>query len=281
MPIYPLRPLNPSDASVALYDRWLADLQAALERGDDRWELCRRTLTGLYFPQLVDVDPSTLPLASQVALAQMDARNITLEPEYYAEVDVEKFNERKPLLWMWQMFDKSPVGQNIHLGVRFRRVLAPFIFKRVGRNFKCFHYVEFSYGYNLEVGDDVVVHRNVLLDDRGGIVIGDKVSISDYANIYSHTHSIVDQLDVSNLTTYLEDGVRVTYHATVLAGTRVGTQAMVGAMAVATKDVRPYHVNVGIPAKSVRVKPNAPPEVYKLTLRKSDDPADAAPASGE
>ena len=39
---------------------------------------------------------------------------------------------------------------------------------------------------------------------------------------------------------------------------RVGTQAMVGAMAVATRDVRPYHVNVGIPAKSVRVKPNAP-----------------------
>ena len=46
--------------------------------------------------------------------------------------------------------------------------------------------------------------------------------------------------------------------ATVLAGVHVGTQAMVGALAVATKDVRPYHVNVGIPAKSVRVKPNAP-----------------------
>jgi acetyltransferase-like isoleucine patch superfamily enzyme len=38
----------------------------------------------------------------------------------------------------------------------------------------------------------------------------------------------------------------------------VGAQSMVGAMAVATKDVRPFHVNVGIPAKSVRVKPNAP-----------------------
>ena len=37
---------------------------------------------------------------------------------------------------------------------------------------------------------------------------------------------------------------------------------MVGAMALATKDVRSYHVNVGIPAKSVRVKPNAPPEAY-------------------
>ncbi|HEX8903331.1 MAG TPA: acyltransferase, partial [Longimicrobiaceae bacterium] len=240
MPIYPLRPLNPAAASVELYDRWLGELEAALERGDDRWELCRRVLTGIFHPGLEDVDPSTLPLATQVALAQMDARNITLEPEYYAEVDAERFNERKPLLWMWQMFDKSPLGSNIHLGVRFRRVLAPHIFKRVGRNFKAFHNVEFSFGYNLEVGDDVVVHRNVLLDDRGGIVIGNKVSISDYANIYSHTHSIVDQLDVSDLPTVLCDGVRITYHATVLAGTHVGENAMVGAMAVATKDVRPY-----------------------------------------
>jgi acetyltransferase-like isoleucine patch superfamily enzyme len=40
---------------------------------------------------------------------------------------------------------------------------------------------------------------------------------------------------------------------------------MVGAMAVATKDVRPYHVYVGIPAKSVRVKPNAPVGPDNLT----------------
>ena len=37
---------------------------------------------------------------------------------------------------------------------------------------------------------------------------------------------------------------------------------MVGAHAVATKDVKPYHVNVGIPAKSIRVKPNAPAGAY-------------------
>jgi acetyltransferase-like isoleucine patch superfamily enzyme len=43
---------------------------------------------------------------------------------------------------------------------------------------------------------------------------------------------------------------------------------MVGASAVATKDVRPYHVYVGIPAKSVRVKPNAPDPA--TILRTSD-----------
>ena len=149
-------------------------------------------------------------------------------------------------------------GQNVDLGVKFRRILAPYIFRKCGERFKAFQHVEFSFGYNLEVGDDCVVHRHVLLDDRGGIVMGNKVSISDYANIYSHTHSIVDQTDVTNAVTYLDDDVRITYHATVLAGVRVCENGMVGASAVATKDVRAYHVNVGIPAKSVRVKPNAP-----------------------
>jgi galactoside O-acetyltransferase len=150
----------------------------------------------------------------------------------------------------------------VELGVRFRRLLAPRIFARCGKNFKCFQHTEFSFGYNLEVGDDCVVHRHVLLDDRGGLVLGDRVSISDYANIYSHTHSIVDQKDVTSLRTILEDDVRITYHATVLAGVRVGRNGMVGAGALATKDVKPFHVNVGIPAKSVRVKPNAPAEAY-------------------
>jgi acetyltransferase-like isoleucine patch superfamily enzyme len=120
----------------------------------------------------------------------------------------------------------------------------------------------------MDVGDNVVVHRHVLLDDRGGITLGDGVSIADYANIYSHTHSIVDQRDVTDALTRLDEGVRITYHATVLAGVHVHEHSMVGAMAVATKDVRAYHVNVGIPAKSVRVKPNAPADAYVLTTVK-------------
>jgi acetyltransferase-like isoleucine patch superfamily enzyme len=266
MALLPLRPLEPAQDAVTIYEEWLGELEAALASGDDRWELCRRTLTALFYPGLEIAEPDSLPLASRAALAQMDARNVTLEPEYYAEVDQQRFTERKPLIWMWQMFDRSPAGANVHLGVRFRRILAPYIFKRVGRNFKCFHFVEFTFGYNLEVGDDVVVHRNVLLDDRGGIVLGNAVSISDYANIYSHTHSIVDQRDVTNAPTVIGNNVRITYHATILAGTRVGDHAMVGAVAVATRDVRPWHVNVGIPAKSVRVKPNAPPEAYRTTI---------------
>ena len=268
MVLLPLRQVRLPKATEKFYDGWLADLEAQLaEPGADWHRLTRDLLFQIYYPGMQDYDellqdPRT-PDASRVALLSLDPWNITLEPEYYAEVDAKRYARVKPLLWLWQSFDRSLLGGgNVHLGIRFRRILAPHIFARVGKNFKCFQNVEFSFGYNLEVGDDVVVHRNVLLDDRGGITLGNRVSISDYANIYSHTHSIVDQKDVTNARTVLEDDVRITYHATVLAGVRVGRNAMVGANAVATKDVRPYHVNVGIPAKSIRIKPNAPPEAY-------------------
>jgi acetyltransferase-like isoleucine patch superfamily enzyme len=268
MAYLPLRSVSVPDAAEHAYDRWLAEVEAKLaEPGADWYRLTRDILFDLWYPGLGDYDsvlhdPRTAP-ATRAALLALDPHNVTLEPEYYADVDAERYARVKPLHWLWQSFDRSPpAAGNVHLGVRFRRILAQHLFKRCGRNFKCFHFVEFSYGYNLEVGDDCVVHRHVLLDDRGGLVLGNRVSISDYANIYSHTHSIVDQKDVTNAKTVLEDDVRITYHATVLAGVRVGRNAMVGANAVATKNVRPFHVNVGIPAKSIRVKPNAPPEVY-------------------
>jgi acetyltransferase-like isoleucine patch superfamily enzyme len=244
---------------------WLDSISASLaDTATDRADLCRRTLTSLYYPQYAAnwetaVEDTKLDHATRLSLAAMDPRNVTLEPEYYGECDDARFQRVKPLLWLWYSFDRSPLGgQNVWLGVELRRILAKYIFKRCGENFKAFQHVEFSFGYNLDVGDNVVIHRHVLLDDRGCIVLGNNVSVSDYANIYSHTHSIVDQREVTNATTVIEDGVRITYHATVLAGVRVHEQGMVGAMAVATKDVRPYHVYVGIPAKSVRVKPNAP-----------------------
>jgi acetyltransferase-like isoleucine patch superfamily enzyme len=133
-------------------------------------------------------------------------------------------------------------------------MLAPYIFARVGQNFKCWHFVEWSFGYNLSFGDNVVIHRYVLLDDRGGIEIGNNVSISDYANVYSHSHDLDDIHKVYTPVTKIGNGVRLTYHSTVLAGMKVGDNAMVGTSAVVTRDVEPNHIVVGIPAKTVKVK---------------------------
>ena len=238
------------------FSQFLAQLHDELTSSfKDPNDLVSETLQQIYFGRsLSAAERSDLPLAFRALLHSLDPRNVTTEPEYYAEIDVKQYAERKPLIWLWQMFDRSPLGQNALLGHRFRRLLAPLVFKSVGENFKCWNQVEWSFGYNLSFGNNVVVHRHVLLDDRGGIEIGDNVSISDYVNIYSHTHDINDISRVYNLPTRIGNDVRLTYHSTVLAGCRIGDHAMVGTGAVVTKDVEAGHIVVGIPAKTAKVK---------------------------
>ncbi len=232
-------------------DRFLGELAERLsDPATDRNALVREILAQLLYASSFDELAERSPMA---ALA-LDPANVTFEAEYYAATDQEKFQRVKPLLWLWKSLDLTPLGQSIHSGVRIRATLAPFIFKRVGKNPKFFQNVEFSVGYNLELGDDVVVHRHVLLDDIGGITLMDRVSIADYANIYSHTHDVREQADVTLKHTLLGTGVRITYHATVLAGVKIGDDAMVATMAVVTRDVPPHAIVMGVPARVTRVK---------------------------
>ncbi len=239
-----------------LYDAWLGSIEERLEDPScDRYELCRTVLTEIHYPHLAGVDPETLPPSTQVLLSQMDARRVTLEPEYYADTDLERYARVKPLIWLWEGFDRSALGENVYLGVKFRRILAQRIFRSCGRNFKAFHHVKLSFGYNLEVGDGVVVHRHVLLDDRGGIRLGNGASVSDFANIYSHSHDVVEGRDITTPVTVIGDGVRITYHATVMSGVHLADGTMLGSFGMATRDTDPHTIYAGIPAKKIKDKP--------------------------
>lgn len=248
-----LSALEPAEAD---YTEFLSRLGDALVEGrEDPNQIVSETLQHIYFGHaLSSKEIESLPVASRALLHSLDPRNVTTEPEYYAEIDAKKYAERKPFIWLWQMVDRSPLGQNALVGHRFRRLLAPLIFKSVGSNFKCWNHVEWSFGYNLSFGDNVVVHRHVLLDDRGGIEIGSNVSISDYVNVYSHTHDIHEISKVYNLPTRIGDNVRLTYHCTILAGCQIGENAMVGTNALVTKNVEAGHIVVGIPAKTAKIK---------------------------
>lgn len=240
----------PNDARATL-DGFLTRLENALaDPSTDRDELCREILAELMYGR-----PYATVLAdSPVAALNLDPRNVTLESEHYAATDPERFGRVKPLLWLWKNADLTPAGQSLAFGIPFRRILARHVFNRVGRNFKCFQNVEFSVGYNLEVGDDVVIHRNVLVDDIGGVTLHDEASLSDFVNVYSHTHSALEPSDVTLKHTTIGRGVRVTYHATVLAGTTLSDDSMIGTMSVVTRDVEPSRIAFGIPARTRRIK---------------------------
>lgn len=265
MPRYEYRVVAPTPAAEKTFLGWIEKLdQEFMNRdADHRSDVVRDTLCQLYLGRPYEPVRAWAPAPEQVLMHSFDPRNSTLEPEYYGDVDAVKYAERKPLIWFWMMFDRSPVGLNHWLGFRLRAMLARHIFKHCGKNVKIFHGVEISYGYNLTVEDNCVIHKYVLLDDRGEIIIHEGCSISDFANVYSHAHDLNDGMIVTNQRTEIGPKARITYHATVLSGVNVGEHGLVGSMGVASKNVEPFHVVAGIPAKPVKVKPIAPEELRR------------------
>ena len=193
--------------------------------------------------------------AERVRLDAYDPRNVMGKSDPWAKKDEEQFQESKPLRWLWRGFDASPLAHNVGFALPFRRMVANHLFAEAGDDLQLFRGITFPYGHNIRMGDRTVVHENVLLDDRGELAIGDRVSIADDATLHSHSHHIVDQSDVSIYRTVVEDDARLGAEAMLAAGTRVGHNAMVGAKALVRGDVPAHHVAVGMPAKSVRVKP--------------------------
>ncbi|WP_207591784.1 acyltransferase [Halomontanus rarus] len=193
--------------------------------------------------------------AERVRLQSYDPCNTTLESEYYAEKDEEKFRRSKHLQWLWRQFDSLPIADNVEFALRFRRMLADHLFEDCGEDCRFFKGITFTYGHNITIGDNAVVHDEVHLDDRGKLTIGDRVSISDGVHIYSHDHDVVDQTEVRNYHTVVEDDVRLTYDSMVRAGNKVGENAIVGARAIVQHDIPAHHIAVGMPAQSVKIKP--------------------------
>lgn len=108
----------------------------------------------------------------------------------------------------------------------------------------------------IDIGEYSHVNRDCILDARGGITIGNSVSISHRVNIMTGGHDLRDPHFVGVFSPVsIEDYVWVGANATILQGVHIGKGAVVSAGAVVTKDVEPYKVVAGIPAKPVADRP--------------------------
>jgi len=248
----------PADAQSGV-NAFVEDVDERLSSDEDTCEVVRETLVDLFGDRDAyerwqsggDVTP-----AERVRLQGYDPCNATLESEYYAEVDAQQkaFERSKHLQWLWRQFDATPMADNVGFALQFRQMLADHLFAEAGDDLRLFKGISFTYGHNIEMGDNVVVHDDVHLDDRGKLTVGDRVSISDDAHVYTHDHDLVDQTEVSNYHTIVEDDARITYDSMVRAGCKIGENAIVGAKAIVGGDVPAHHVAVGQPAKSVAIK---------------------------
>jgi len=225
---------HPAPEAEEIYRRWLSFLDDEFTRHQSqarRSEIVRDQLYQLYLGRphggkLNLTLTSELPL--NVLSLSLDPENMTLEPEHFQEADHAELDKRKPLLWFWQMFDRSPIGLNHWLGLRFRCMLGRHLFAQMGNGVRIFHGVELAYGYKLRLEDGVVVRQRAMLHDRGGITIGKNAIIGSYARIYSHTYD-PDDYDTATLApTFIGAGARIGSHSIVHGGSKIGEREIVG-----------------------------------------------------
>jgi acetyltransferase-like isoleucine patch superfamily enzyme len=225
---------HPTPEAEEIYRRWIRFLDEEFLRHcsfERRSEIVRDQLYQLYMGRphggkLNLMLTSELP--GNVISLSLDPQNVTMEAEHFAEVDRERFARRKPLLWFWQMFDRSPLGLNHWLGLRFRCMLGRHIFEHMGTGVKIYHGVDLTYGYKLSIGDGVVIRQRALLNDRGGIKIGDRAVIGSFARIFSQSHDAEDYEKIRLQPTVIGAGAHIASHAIVLAGQHVAPGGVVG-----------------------------------------------------
>ena len=107
--------------------------------------------------------------------------------------------------------------------------------------------------WNLEVGTWVCFGPDIELYNKGNIKIGNNVTISQGAYLCTATHDISSPtMDLICKPIVIGDNVWIASHATILPGVTIGEGAVVGACAVVTKDVEPWTVVGGNPARFIK-----------------------------
>ena len=226
---------HPALEAEEVYRRWLQFLDEEFTRHSSperRAEIVRDQLYQLYLgrPHGGKLNLTlTSELPGNVVSMSLDPENVTLEAGHFADVDRQRFDERKPLLWFWQMFDRSPIGLNHWLGLRFRCMLGRHIFAHMGSGVKIYHGVDLTYGYNLfdrrrrhhppaRAAERSRRHHH--RQKRGDRLV--------CAHLLPHPRRRRSGEGEAATPTTIGDGARIGSHAIVLGGRHVGAGEVVG-----------------------------------------------------
>ena len=139
---------------------------------------------------------------------------------------------------------------------------------RVGAGVALHHGVQARVPRRLAIGDDCFIAEGVVLDARGGLSIGSHVSMNSGVQVWTAQHD-VDSPDFAYVAApvHIADRAWISARAVILPGVTVGEGAVVAAGAVVAKDVAPWTMVGGVPAKVIRTRPRV--DQYRLDARQN------------
>jgi acetyltransferase-like isoleucine patch superfamily enzyme len=118
--------------------------------------------------------------------------------------------------------------------------------------------VEVLSPWRLSIGSHTNIARHVRLDSRGGLTIGDNVNISEEAAIWTAEHDIQSpDFCMTRAPVAIGNYVWVCFRSIILPGVSVGQGSVVASGSVVTKDVPPFSVVAGAPARVIGTRNRA------------------------
>lgn len=128
---------------------------------------------------------------------------------------------------------------------------------KIGRGSTIHTGAKFYNPKNVVVGEDTIIGEGVVLDGRDKLVIGNHVAIASEVMIYNSEHDVNDEFfSPQNAPVVIEDYVFIGPRTIILPGVKIGKGAIVAAGAVVTKDVPPFAIVGGVPAKIIGERKN-------------------------
>jgi len=134
----------------------------------------------------------------------------------------------------------------------FRRFFYRLFGVSVGRGSIIHMWANFFDPKGVSLGEDTIVGDHCFLDGRAQLKIGAHTDIASQVLIYNSEHDLAAE-DFRAITSPVEIGdyVFVGPRAIILPGVKIGNGAVVAAGAVVTKEVPPFKIVGGVPAKEI------------------------------
>ena len=129
--------------------------------------------------------------------------------------------------------------------------------KRVGEGSFYIDKIIWLNGDRIEIGEKVGFNYGCYVNGFGGLTIGDRTIIGPYTMIHTANHEMDTDRPIPeqgwNLDpVVLGSDIWIGMGVCILPGVTLGDGCVVGAGAVVTRDVEPYAIVVGNPAKAIK-----------------------------
>ena len=136
---------------------------------------------------------------------------------------------------------------------RWRRFLLRLFGARIGKEVHIYNTTIIFMPWNLEIGDWSSIGEYVFIYNLGKISIGEKTTISHRSHLCAGTHDYTDStLPLLKLPITIQDNVWICSDTFIGPGITIHEGSVLGARTVAIKDVQPWIVVAGNPAKFIK-----------------------------